>query len=73
MGCNCGGGTRTRAVGTNPSMPMVFGTDDPNLPVRRVSLIEASAGIPAGASRYVRGSEVDSMIVNGKLKILDGK
>jgi len=70
MGCNCGGGKRARAIGTNPQMPMVFGEDDPNLPVRRVTLIEASGGVPAGASRYVRGSEVDSMIVNNKLRLL---
>lgn len=52
-------------------MPIVFGDDDTGLPVRRVAVIEASAGVPAGATRFVRGSLVDTMIINGKLRLLE--
>lgn len=72
MGCNCGGGAgRARMMGTVPAMPMIFGKDDPSLPVRRVQIINASAGTPAGATRYVRGADVDSMIVSGSLRLLE--
>lgn len=70
MGCNCGkSAARARVLGTNPSMPMIFGEDNGSLPVRKVTLLQASAGAPAGATRFVRGSEVDSMIVNGIMRL----
>lgn len=76
MGCGCGGGkSRAGAVaslGTNPSNPIIYGTDDVNLPIRRVVHVLAASGMPAGATRYVRGSEVQTMIDNGSLRATDG-
>lgn len=75
MGCGCGGGRRANApssVGTNPSNPMIYGEDDTTLPVRRVVHVQASAGMPAGATRYVRGSEVAEKIEAGFLRATDG-
>jgi len=70
MGCGCGGGRRS-ALGVTPAQPIIFGDDAPDLPTRRVVVVQASAGVPAGSSRYVRGSDVDTMIINGQLRILE--
>lgn len=73
MGCGCGGRKSSASnVGTIPSNPLVFGEDDASLPVLRVVLVQASGGIPAGATRYVRGSEVDTLIASGTLRSLEG-
>ena len=72
MGCGCGK-KATVSRGTVPSQPLVFGSDNPEFPIRRVALLQASGGAPAGASRYVRGSEVNQMIADGILRPLDGK
>jgi len=72
MGCNCGGGrSAARAMGTAPASPMIFGEDNQSLPIRRVVLLEGSNGIPAGATRYVRGSLVDDLIVQNKLRLVN--
>lgn len=74
MGCGCGGGrSAARRAGTNPTQPIILGEDDESLPVRRVSLLQASGAVPAGASRYVRGTDVEAMIADGRLNALDGK
>lgn len=73
MGCGCGGRKSTApSTGTVKGNPMVFGQDDESLPIKRVVLVQASGGIPAGATRYVRGSEVDTMIENDLLRSLEG-
>lgn len=75
MGCGCGKGGGTsgaRVNGTVPSAPMIFGDDDNNLPVRRVVLVHGQNGIPAGATRYARGTEVESLIASGALRRTDG-
>lgn len=74
MGCGCGGSKRSTSptLGTNPSNPIIYGSDVENLPVRRVVHVQASAGMPAGATRYVRGSEVNDMLEAGTLRATDG-
>jgi len=75
MGCGCGGGAKRSSVssqGTNPSNPIIYGSDDAALPVRRVVHVTGSAGMPAGATRYARGTEVASMLENGVLRATDG-
>lgn len=71
MGCSsCGGNkARARVMGTVPTMPMILGQDNASLPVRMVLFQQAHSGVSAGATRYVRGSDVDSMIVNGILRL----
>lgn len=70
MGCSsCGGRARARVLGKDPSMPLIMGTDDPSLPVRPVIFTKPSHGARVGDPRFVRGSEVDSMIVNGILRL----
>lgn len=67
MGCGCG---KSSVLGVNPSNPLIFGEDDASMPVIRATLLEAANGTPVGATRYVRGSLVDSMIEDGKLRRL---
>jgi hypothetical protein len=52
--------------------PMILGEDNESMPVRRVSIIASMGGVPSGATRYVRGTDVDTMIANGQLKLLGG-
>lgn len=71
MGCGCGGKANKTVsnLGTIPSNPMIFGEDDADLPIKRVVMVQASGGVPAGGTRFVRGSEVDSMIDSGVLRL----
>jgi hypothetical protein len=50
---------------------MIIGTDDAEMPVRRVSILAAGYGAPLGATRYVRGSDVPTLIEEGRLRALD--
>lgn len=75
MGCGCGGGGRRAAAsaqGTNPKNPFIYGEDSEDLPVRRVVIVQGSGGVPAGATKYVRGTQVDEMLENGELRATDG-
>lgn len=74
MGCGCGGsrGKTASNLGTIPANPLILGEDNDGLPVKRVVMVQASGGIPAGATRYVRGSEVDTMIASGSIRPTGG-
>lgn len=74
MGCGCGGSRKSAASsqGTVPANPLIFGQDDESLPIKRVVVVQASGGLPAGATRYVRGSEVDTLIASGALRSTGG-
>lgn len=74
MGCGCNKGrTAARQGGTTPTDPLIYGTDDSSLPTRRVVLVQGSMGIPAGATRYVRGSDVEGMISSGAIRTTGGQ
>jgi hypothetical protein len=71
MGCGCGGRSRKAgAVGIAPANPMIFGTDDNNLPVIRAMLLQASGSVPAGSTRFVRGTGVDQAAADGIIRVL---
>lgn len=64
MGCGCG----KPKAGASSSNPIIFGEDSPEHPVQKVQVLQASAGMAAGARKYVKGSKVDKMIESGALK-----
>lgn len=70
--CGCRGAAAARRRGTLRAEPLILGEDDEALPVRRVALLQSSGAVPAGATRYVRGTEVAEMIEDGRLNALDG-
>jgi len=71
MGCNCGK-NKAAIKGTVPTNPLILGTDDPALPVQRVVMLVATGGVPVGATRYVRGSDVEQMIADEQLRLIGG-
>lgn len=67
MGCGCGG---SGAAGTRRNNPLVLGEDQNDQPAQRVVLVQGTAGTPAGARRWVRGTDVQTMIEEGVIKPL---
>lgn len=65
MGCGCG---KNNSIGMNRSNPLVFGEDTPDQPAQRMIVVQATGGVPAGQRRWVRGSEVESMVESGALR-----
>jgi hypothetical protein len=71
MACSGGCGGSRYVAGTTPAQPLIFGADDASLPVRHVIVVQASAGVPSGAPRWVRGTDVDTKLINGELRLLE--
>lgn len=70
MACSSCSRSAASRAGNNPGNAIVFG--EPTNEALRVRVTGDVAGLQSGAIKYVRGSDVASLVADGKIEILAG-